>query len=96
MGMDFLMRLWMELSGASTEAFAEGQNLKDLYEQTEDAKKTDIAFDKAVEKAGLARDVADDLDSASYERALMHEWQGFLNGWRLCAMLQSETLGERK
>lgn len=86
---EFLRRLFASCSEEPDNGFRVGMNLSELYEHIEETKKQNDAFSRAIEF--LDRKKQTELESASCEVGDAHELQGFINGFRLCWMLQRET-----
>lgn len=93
MSKDFLTRLWWVCS-AEDGLCKEGLNLCELYERTEEGKQAQQAFADVLDTFGLTPAQRTEVDNADNRQLDAAELQGFLNGWRLCAMLQGEVAGK--
>jgi len=76
--------------------FQDGRNLYDLYERCPETGKAKEAFYHLLDylhiddnERDAAADAAGDLEQAA-------EWQGFLNGWKLCFRLMLEAAEKSK
>ncbi len=94
MNNDFLKRLFAACSDESGNGYRDGLNLSELYERIADTAEAEQAFREAREKAGLSITVEDNIAGAGYAAIRAYELQGFINGFRLCAQLGRELLGE--
>ena len=94
MNTDFLTRLWWACSSESDFYHGEGMNLCEMYEHTEEKRQALRSFEEVVESIGLPMEQHNQIDDASEDTLNAAELQGFINGWRLCAMLQGEVQGK--
>lgn len=60
-----------------------------FYKRIEDADKADRKFDETLKD--LDKEKANEIDSANGDSIEAYELQGFINGFRLCWMMQRET-----
>ena len=90
---EFLKRLFMAYAEESLTFFHTGLNLCELREQIEDTSATDKEFRDIMHKHDIPAALADELSSAMFNSCDAYELQGFINGFRLCAMLIDELRG---
>ena len=91
MSYEFLRRLFTSCGEEPSNGFPEGTNLSELYEKIEETRKEDSAFTEVVEGTGLDFDAKQKLEDACCDVGNAHELQGFINGFRICAMLRGEV-----
>lgn len=88
MNMGFLETVFYVLS-------TEGQG--GLYEYTAECIQKEKILTEKLEQAGIERGKMLDIDTASTDVEAAAELQGFINGWRLCNMLNDEmSFGAKK
>lgn len=90
MSNEFLKRLFTTCSDEEGGKYMDGLNLSELYERLEEVATAGQYLHEALDKAAPAPAVEDDIMSAAYETAHAYEFQGFVNGFRLCARMGRE------
>lgn len=93
MNYEFLKRLFTACSDEEGK-YADGTNLAELYERLEDVAVAIQHFNEVLDRAASGPAAGDAVMSAAYEIANASELQGFVNGFRLCARMRRELLGE--
>lgn len=86
----FSRRLYWLCSEQPDNGFQNGFNLSELYERIEETSKEDHSFTEVVEGTGLDSGRKRELEYACADVSNAYELQGFINGFRLCWILQGE------
>ena len=90
MSYEFLKRLFMAYAEDGVTFFPAGLNMSELREQIEDTSATDKEFMDILHRNNVPDTLADELANARFASCDAYELQGFINGFRLCAMLIDE------
>ena len=90
MNSKILKRLQWASADEST-FYRKGLNLCELYEPIDEKLQTEKAL---LEALRIHSADTDDIGKEVYHFAEACELQGFINGWRMCAMLEREFFGQ--
>lgn len=90
MGYEVLRKLFCLCSETPDNGFEEGLNLSELYERIVEIEEMDNAFDRVLRGCQMEADKRRELDEVCAADCNAYELQGFINGFRICALLREE------
>ena len=87
---EILRGLFMACTETPDNGFQEGLNLSELYDRIGESREKDREFSRVLSETGLDEKTQDMVEYACTEVCDAYELQGFINGFRICGLLQKE------
>ncbi|MBD5101998.1 MAG: hypothetical protein HDT27_04730 [Subdoligranulum sp.] len=84
----------LQWTSADETPHVNGLHLSELYEITDEKQQADNALYEALRIHGCRAEDIDEINQAINNLEEACELQGFINGWRMCAMLERELFGQ--